>query len=171
MEEEPVVEQPIVEKEVFIDDPTIAGTQAGGTFVVVLLRWVLAIGVLMAAILLRGLVSQTVTSLIGGIVGKVRRNEEQKKKVADALTGPISFTCVVGGVFLAGRFADIPDDLKPIFHNIIKSLLDVLVFWIVYDLIDPISLIIQRTGTGQLGEEVRKVLVDLFKGLVVIEQC
>jgi len=42
------------------------------------------------------------------------------------------------------------------------------VFWIVYDLIDPISLIIQRTGTGQLGEEVRKVLVDLFKGLVVV---
>jgi len=58
--------------------------------------------------------------------------------------------------------------LKKIFNNIIKSLLDVLVFWIIYGAIGPVSHIIQKTGTGTVGEEVRKVLVDLAKGLVFV---
>jgi len=162
---EPVVEELIVEEEVLVNP----SSTPSGSAVTLLVRWVFAFGVLLAAVLLRGFVSQTVSSVVGGVVGKVsRKRPEQKAKVAEALTGPISFTCVMFGVFAAGRFVDLPDDLEAIFNNIIKSLLDVLVFWIVFDLIEPVSHIIQKTGTGQLGEEVRKVLVDLAKGLVVV---
>jgi MscS family membrane protein len=167
IEEELLVEAPIVEETIV--EEQIGNPNSSGTIISLLFKWVLALVVLMAAVFLRGLISKTVSSVIGGVVGKVgRKGEEQKKKVAEALTGPISFTCVMAGVFAAGRFVDMPDDLEAIFNNIIKSLLDVLVFWIVFDLIDPISQIIQKTGTGQVGEEVRKVLVDLTKGLVVV---
>jgi len=156
-----------VEEQNFVADPS--SVKGGSTYLMVyFIRWVFAIGVLVAAVLLRGFVSHSISSVIGGVVGKVGRKEEHKKKVVDALSGPISFTCIVAGVYLAVHFADIPDDLEPIFDNIIKSLLDILVFWIVFDLIEPISVIIQKTGTGQLKEEVRKVLVDLSKGLIVI---
>jgi len=50
-----------------------------------------------------------------------------------------------------------------------QSFLNVLVFWLLFQAIEPVSQIIQKTGTGQISDEMRHIVVDLIKiGVVVV---
>jgi MscS family membrane protein len=113
-------------------------------------------------------VTKFITSLLSGFFEGGPNAEENKKKTADALSGPVSFVTLLIGVAVARYLVDLPDDLEVVFNNIFKSLLNVLVFWIIYGAITPASEIIQKTSTKSISEEVRKVLVDLVKGVVFI---
>jgi MscS family membrane protein len=55
-----------------------------------------------------------------------------------------------------------------ILSNLIKSLFDLLVFWIIYSAIVPVAEIMQRTSTGTVTDTTRKVAVDLTKTLVAV---
>jgi len=163
-----VQEEPTLSEDLL--DASSPTTTSSSSFVFYAFKWAIALGVLGASIVLRGVVTQFLTSIIGGVVGQVgtQGEENNKKRAAEILSGPLSFITVLSGVVIARALVDLPDDLEIIFDNIVKSLLDVLVFWIIYGAITPISHIIQKTSTGSVGEEVRKVLVDLAKGVVFV---
>jgi len=48
-----------------------------------------------------------------------------------------------------------------------QSFLNVMVFWVLFQAVEPVSEIIQKTGTGQISDEMRQVIVDLVKISVV----
>jgi len=131
----------------------------------VILRGVIALVVVVVFFLLRKTVTQAILGLIASVVGE---NEENKKRTTEVLSGPLSFLTAVTGVVLASFIADLPDDLALMFDNLIKSLFDLLVFWIIYSAVGPVSYVLHKTSSGTVSEDTRKVLVDLSKTLVAV---
>jgi MscS family membrane protein len=149
------------------EDASSPNVTSSNSFLFYVFKWAIAIGVLVASIILRGFVTKFVTSIISGFVGQ---GDEKKRteEISKVLSGPLSFITILFGLVVGRYLVDLPDDLEEHFDNIVKSLLDVLVFWIIYGAITPVSQIIHQTSTGSVSEEVRKVLVDMAKGLVFI---
>jgi len=88
---------------------------------------------------------------------------DHQSRFEDALKGPISFVCISGGVYLAGNILLLPDEFQYLMAQLMQSFLNVVIFWVLFQAIEPISEIIQKTGTGQLSDEMRQVIVDLLK--------
>jgi len=175
-ETEFVVEQPkpITLEEIIHENDDGHNQQASSTMFLVfyLLKWTVAASILVAAILLRATVTSTLIKLLRDSAGSLskeedKHNQEIVDRVAKFLSGPISFACVLLGFFVFGKIVDLPPDIEVIFKNITKTLLDILVFWMIYGAINPISHLLEKTGTGTFQKEIRRVVVDLIKALVL----
>jgi len=129
------------------------------------LRTIIAIAILIASVLLRRIVAVSVTKVLS--VGFFFL-KDAKKHVEDILSGPIEFSCLFVGVYAAGTVLQLPDELQFVFRSLLYSFLDVLLFWILYRAVSPISIIVQKTGTGVVSDEIRKVIVDLVElGMII----
>jgi len=132
---------------------------------ITILRTTVALAVLISLILLRKTIADLIISLITMVTPT--SNEEQRHKITSAIAGPISYSCIMGGVYISGIIFDLPDFLQEAFDNVVQSLSNIFIFWILYSLITPISHIVQKTSSGS-GDEMRKVVSDLLKTLVLV---
>jgi MscS family membrane protein len=140
------------------DDTSLFTVQRG-------LRLVIAIAIILASILLRKIVTEALTKILSVALFFL---PDSKKHITDILSGPIEFTCFFAGVYAAGTILQLPDELQVFFRSLLYSFLDVLIFWILYRAVSPLSLIVQKTGTGQVSDEIRKVIVDLVElGMII----
>jgi len=132
-----------------------------------LLRIVLALLSVTIFILVRNIVAKALTKPVSIITHKFY--PDSKAKFEEALRGPISFLCIVGGAVIAGNILQLPDEFQALVVNFMTSLLDVMIFWFLFQTVEPISEIIHKTGTGQISDEMREVIVDLVKiGVVCV---
>eukprot|EP01103_Thecamoeba_quadrilineata_P012273 TRINITY_DN3125_c0_g1_i1.p1 TRINITY_DN3125_c0_g1~~TRINITY_DN3125_c0_g1_i1.p1 ORF type:complete len:360 (-),score=57.02 TRINITY_DN3125_c0_g1_i1:98-1177(-) len=127
----------------------------------------IAIGIVIASIFLRGLVANLVVKLAAQLL--TRFNPDSKKQVHDILAGPLEFTCLFAGLSAAGIILRLPDQLQTVFQHLLLSFLNIIVFWILYRSVTPLSHVIQKTSTGGISEEIRKLMVDSVKlGMVIL---
>jgi MscS family membrane protein len=133
---------------------------------VLLLRSTLAIAVLISLTLLRSTIATAVVSLIRLFTSKM--NEDVRQKLERKIAAPISYACILGGVYFAGIIFDLPDFLQEAFDHVVQSLVNVFVFWLAYSAVTPIAILIQKSSSNTFGDEIRKVLTDLIKAVVTV---
>jgi len=162
MEETNIEEPIIIEETIPVAEPIPVDDGIGFVGVI---RLLLALAVLVAAVFVRKIVIDQIMSLLGSLGGV---SDENKAKAKGFLGGPISVLCIMGGVYLASILADLPDELDFLFVDAQKSFLHIVVFYVVYHSIAPVSQLLHSTSTGQMGLEIREVIVKVTKVLVCV---
>jgi len=94
--------------------------------------------------------------------------DDSQKQARHVLAGPVSLLCIMGGVYVASILADLPDELDFLFVDTQKTFLHIVVFYVVYHGVSPLSYLLKSTSTGQMGEEIREVMVKVKKVLVCV---
>jgi len=130
------------------------------------IRSTVAVAVLISLTLLRSTIANVVVSFIRLFATKL--SDESKQKLEKKIAAPISYACILSGVYIAGIIFDLPDFLQEAFDHVVQSLLNVSVFWLVYSLVSPIAIMIQKSSSNSFGDEIRKVLTDLVKALIIV---
>lgn len=113
-----------------------------GVFGVDLGRIIIAIGIVLAFVVLRRLFSRFV---VGYFEARAKRTASRVDDVAvAALEKPLSFVPVVIGLFVATEYLNPGDWLAGFFTLLNRSLVAFTIFWGLYSVISPLSLAIQR---------------------------
>jgi len=130
-----------------------------------ILRLFLAALVIVGTIFIRKLVFENLMFALSTYAGVKGDNEKNARSI---LPGPISLLCIMAGVYIASILADLPDELHFLFDDAQKTALHLVVFYVVYHAVVPVSILLKSSSTGSMGEEIREVSVKVTKVLVCV---
>lgn len=100
-------------------------------------RILVVILIIAAFVLIRGLFSRFV---IGSLHRLTRRTKSKiDDKILQALDRPLRFIPIVLGVFIATEFLSLTGDIATFANNIIRSLIVLVIFWAIVNIIEPLS--------------------------------
>jgi len=74
----------------------------------------------------------------------------------------------MGGVYIASILANLPDELDFLFVDAQKTFLHIVLFYVVYHSVEPISQLLKSSSTGTMGDEIREILVKVTKALICV---
>ncbi len=84
---------------------------------------------------------------------------------------PLEFGFVVVGVYVAGQVIPLPGSVSEIFDKLIRSLIALTLFWVLFRAIDPFSLFIDRgiamLGSSSMRDTMKSFFVKLAKFVVI----
>ena len=93
-------------------------------------------------LLLRGLISNFILKRLQNYV------EKKTNKFDDALvkasTGPIKFLPIVLGIFVASSYMEFDGKMLVFVDNINRSLITILIFWLIHQIVEPLTYLIRR---------------------------
>ncbi|MDF1731266.1 MAG: mechanosensitive ion channel family protein [Minwuia sp.] len=135
-----------------------------GAFGVEADRIIVAIVVFMAFVVLRGLVSGFLLSMLERLVGRSSNRFDDELVVA--LSGPIRFVFLVIGLFLASRVAPLPDEIDAAMAKVVRSLIAFTIFWTFYRCVGPLSFVLDRAITSVGGEGMASTLKNFAVRLI-----
>ena len=135
-----------------------------GAFGVEADRIIIAIAVFMAFVVLRGLVSGFLLSMLERLVGRSSNRFDDELVVA--LSGPIRFVFLVIGLFLASRVAPLPDEIDAAMAKVVRSLIAFTIFWTFYRCVGPLSFVLDRAITSVGGEGMASTLKNFAVRLI-----
>ena len=126
---------------------------------------VIALFVFFIFLLLRSFVSRFIVKKIEVYVSKSTNNFDNSLTVS--LEGPIKFFPVVFGFFLASTFLNLEGKSEIFVDNLNRSLVTILIFWFIHQLIYPASLLI-KSIEEILSKDLLKRILRALKVLIVI---
>lgn len=135
-----------------------------GAFGVEADRIIVAIVVFMAFVVLRGLVSGFLLSMLERLVGRSSNRFDDELVVA--LSGPIRFVFLVIGLFLASRVAPLPEEIDAAMAKVVRSLIAFTIFWTFYRCVGPLSFVLDRAVTSVGGEGMASTLKNFAVRLI-----
>lgn len=115
------------------------GTEVMGADVGTLLT---ALGIVIFFMLLRGAFARFVIGRLAKFSAKTSSTFDDK--LFDALRRPLSFTPVVVGLFVATAYLEPVGALADMLYRLEKSLIAGVIFWAVYNAIDPLSFMLKK---------------------------
>ncbi|MEK9561185.1 MAG: mechanosensitive ion channel family protein, partial [Pelagibacteraceae bacterium] len=116
-------------------------------------------------LLLRSFVSRFIVKKIEVYVSKSTNNFDNSLTVS--LEGPIKFFPVVFGFFLASTFLNLEGKSEIFVDNLNRSLVTILIFWFIHQLIYPASLLI-KSIEEILSKDLLNWILRALKVLIVI---
>lgn len=120
-----------------------------------------ALGVFAVFVLIRGLFTRLVIARLQRWAGRTR-NTLDDAAVA-ALQQPLRFVPIVVGAFFVKEFLPVDGDLAAFAHDVVRSLVAFVIFWIFHRLVEPL-----RALSPHLAEVLTEELVDwLIRGLKI----
>ena len=126
---------------------------------------VIALFVFFIFLLLRSFVSRFIVKKIEVYVSKSTNNFDNSLTVS--LEGPIKFFPVVFGFFLASTFLNLEGKSEIFVDNLNRSLVTILIFWFIHQLIYPASLLI-KSIEEILSKDLLNWILRALKVLIVI---
>lgn len=136
-------------------------------------KGVLAIGILVVAFVLRGLVAHVIAATIGKLAGRTETDFDDQ--VVKALKKPLTLLPIAAGVYFAAQALGARGQVDTIVADITRSILVVAVFWALYRLIDPLLNLLKRMR-AILGEtfldwmkRIVKVIIFFIGGAAVLD--
>ena len=126
---------------------------------------VIALFVFFIFLLLRSFVSRFIVKKIEVYVSKSSNNFDNSLTVS--LEGPIKFFPVVFGFFLASTFLNLEGKSEIFVDNLNRSLVTILIFWFIHQLIYPASLLI-KSIEEILSKDLLNWILRALKVLIVI---
>ena len=126
---------------------------------------VIALFVFFIFLLLRSFVSRFIVKKIEVYVSKSTNNFDNSLTVS--LEGPIKFFPVVFGFFLASTFLNLEGNSEIFVDNLNRSLVTILIFWFIHQLIYPASLLI-KSIEEILSKDLLNWILRALKVLIVI---
>ena len=101
---------------------------------------IVGIGIFFIFLIFRGLISRLVIKKLE-IISKRTTNKLDDSFVKSML-GPARFLPIVLGVFFASYYMSFSDETRSFVNNINRTLITILIFWIIHQIIEPVSYIL-----------------------------
>lgn len=125
-------------------------------------RIVVALGIILCALILRGLFSRYVLYRLHKLTDKTATDLDDH--IVEALLPPLKFIPVVVGIFIAGQYMDLDGKLAEVFTTFIQSLIVFTMFWGLHRAILPLS-----RGLKKLEKILTRPMMDwMFKLMRVL---
>ena len=101
---------------------------------------IVGIGIFFLFLIFRGLISKLVIKKLESI--SKRTTNKLDDAFVRAMEGPARFLPIVLGVFFASYYMSFSEESKTFIDNINRTLITILIFWIIHQIIEPISYIL-----------------------------
>ena len=93
-------------------------------------------------LLLRGLISNFILKRLQNYVAKTSNQFDDA--LVKASTGPIKFLPIVLGIFVASSYMEFDGKMLVFIDNINRSLITILIFWLIHQIVEPLTYLIKR---------------------------
>ena len=100
----------------------------------------IGLGIFLLFLIFRGLISRLIIKKLE-IISK-RTTNKLDDTFVKAMMGPARFLPIVLGVFFASYYMSFSDDMRDFVDNLNRTLITILIFWIIHQIIEPISYIL-----------------------------
>ena len=98
------------------------------------------LGIFLLFLIFRGLISRLIIKKLE-IISK-RTTNKLDDTFVKSMMGPARFLPIVLGVFFASYYMSFYDDMRDFVDNLNRTLITILIFWIIHQIIEPISYIL-----------------------------
>ena len=102
----------------------------------------LGIVILLLFLLLRGLISSFILKRLENYVAKTSNKFDDA--LVKASTGPVKFLPIVLGIFVASSYMEFDGKMLIFIDNINRSLITILIFWLIHQIVEPLTYLIRR---------------------------
>ena len=102
----------------------------------------LAIVILLFFLLLRGLIAKFILQRLKNYVAKTSNKFDDA--LVEASAGPVKFLPIVLGIFMATSYMDFEGKMSIFVDNLNRSLITILIFWLIHQVVEPITFLIKR---------------------------
>ena len=102
----------------------------------------LAIAIFLFFLLLRGLIAKFILQRLKNYVAKTSNKFDDA--LVEASAGPVKFLPIVLGIFMATSYMDFEGKMSIFVDNINRSLITILIFWLIHQVVEPITFLIKR---------------------------
>ena len=102
----------------------------------------LAIAIFLFFLLLRGLIAKFILQRLKNYVAKTSNKFDDA--LVEASAGPVKFLPIVLGIFMATSYMDFEGKMSIFVDNINRSLITILIFWLIHQIVEPITFLIKR---------------------------
>ena len=134
---------------------------------------IVGIGIFFLFLIFRGLISKLVIKKLESI--SKRTTNKLDDAFVRAMEGPARFLPIVLGVFFASYYMSFSEESKTFIDNINRTLITILIFWIIHQIIEPISYILSgldkiltRELVGWIIKSL-KILIFILGAAAVLE--
>ena len=93
-------------------------------------------------LLLRGLISNFILKRLQKYVAKTSNKFDDA--FVKAATGPVKFLPIVLGIFVASSYMEFDGKMLAFVDNINRSLITILIFWLIHQIVEPLTYLIRR---------------------------
>jgi len=131
------------------------------------------LGIFFLFLIFRGLISKLIIKKLE-IISK-RTTNKLDDTFVKAMEGPAKFLPIVLGVFFASYYMSFSDETRSFVDNINRTLITILIFWIIHQIIEPISYILSgldkiltRELVGWIIKSL-KILIFILGAAAVLE--
>ena len=104
----------------------------------------IGLGIFFIFLIFRGLISKLIIKKLEII--SQRTSNKLDDTFVKAMVGPARFLPLVLGFFIASYYMSFSDDTRSFVDNINRTLITILLFWIIHQIIEPISYILSGLG-------------------------
>ena len=134
---------------------------------------IVGIGIFFLFLIFRGLISKLVIKKLESI--SKRTTNKLDDAFVRAMEGPARFLPIVLGVFFASYYMSFSEESKTFIDNINRTLITILIFWIIHQIIEPISYVLSgldkiltRELVGWIIKSL-KILIFILGAAAVLE--
>ena len=133
----------------------------------------IGLGIFLIFLIFRGLISKLIIKKLEII--SQRTSNKLDDTFVRAMVGPARFLPVVLGFFIASYYMSFSDDTRSFVDNINRTLITILLFWIIHQIIEPISYILSGLGKILTRELIGwiikslKILIFILGAAAVLE--
>ena len=133
----------------------------------------IGIGIFLIFLIFRGLISKLIIKKLEII--SQRTSNKLDDTFVKAMVGPARFLPLVLGFFIASYYMSFSDDTRSFVDNINRTLITILLFWIIHQIIEPISYILSGLGKILTRELIGwiikslKILIFILGAAAVLE--
>ncbi len=123
------------------------------------------IGIFLLFLIFRGLISKLIIKKLEIISQRTTNNLDDT--FVNSLVGPVRFLPIVLGFFFASYYMDFEADTRDFINNINRTLITILIFWTIHQIVEPVSYVL--SGLGKiLTRELISWIVKSIKILIFI---
>ena len=131
------------------------------------------LGIFLIFLLFRGFISKIIINRLKKIAKKTTNKLDDT--FVQAMEGPARFFPIVIGFFIASYYMSFSDETRSFVENINRTLITVLIFWIIHQIIEPVSYILSgldklltRELVGWIIKSL-KILIFILGAAAVLE--
>ena len=136
-----------------------------GIFGIDIFQILIGLGIFLIFLLFRGLISKVIINRLKKIANKTTNKLDDT--LVRAMEGPARFLPIVIGFFIASYYLEFSPESQSFIDNVNKSLITVLIFWLIHQFIQPVSYLLGGLEK-LLTKELIGWIVKAFKILIII---
>ena len=125
----------------------------------------LAIVIFLIFLVFRGLFAKIIITRLEKFVSKSTNKFDNK--LVEALEGPVKFLPLVVGFFIASNYLQVEGKLISFIESLNRSLITILIFWFIHQIIEPISFLIKKIE-DVLSKDLLGWILRAFRIVIVI---